>query len=206
MDIRDFSRAYAKSPLGIGSVLAAVLAGIAASQFGLGLGPSLLVALFGFAILFLLALILGVGQRAASAELGRESGAKAAARLAEAAGARERLAAIRLAQPELAAARDLLVLEAGRFVEDCGRVGTYDPQGVAAICDSLALVDAWLKEADESSIEKRFELPDANPFPEAAKRTAQALKDKAAIIAARRAAATGEMPGADRMAIEEELK
>ena len=99
-----------------------------------------------------------------------------------------------------------MVLEAGRFVEDCGRARTWDPEGVAAIVDSLALVDGWLKEADESSVERRFATPDANPFPDAARRTAQALREKAAIVAARRSAATGEMPGTDRIAIEEELK
>jgi hypothetical protein len=67
-------------------------------------------------------------------------------------------------------------------------------------------VNAWLKEADEASIERRFGLPDANPFPEAARRTAAALAAKAALVSARRAAAIGEIPGADQIAIEEELK
>ncbi len=206
MDIREFSLAYARSPFGIGSCLAALAAGAAARLLGSSPLGSVLAALGAFAALLALALAFGVGQRAAVAELGRESGSRAAARLAEAASARARLAALRLAQPEVAAARDLLVLEAGRLVEDCRRAGTYDPEGVQAVVDSLALVDAWLKEADESSVERRFELPDANPFPEAAKRTAQALREKAIVVSARRAAAVGEIPGADRIAIEEELK
>jgi hypothetical protein len=206
MEIREFSRAFAKSPYGIGSCLAALGFGCAAALLGTATALSVLVAIASFAVLVALGLATGLVQRAAVAEAGRESGAKAASRLAEAASARKRLAAMRIAHPELAAARDLLVLESGRLVEDCSRAGTWDPEGVAAVVDSLALVDAWLKEADESSVEKRFGLPDANPFPEAAARTAQALRDKAATIAARRAAATGELSGADRIAIEEELK
>jgi hypothetical protein len=206
MEIRAFSRAFARSPYGIGSVLAALGFGVAAALMGAAAALSVLVSLGGFAALLALGLAFGLVQRAAVAEAGRESGAKAASRLAEAASARKRLAALRIAQAELAAARDLVVLEAGKLVEDCSRAGTWDPEGVQAVIDSLALVDAWLKEADESSVEKRFGLPDANPFPEAAGRTARALRDKAAIIAARRAAATGELPGADRIAIEEELK
>jgi hypothetical protein len=139
-------------------------------------------------------------------ESGRASLAKSESRLGTAADARKRLAGIRLTEPALAAARDLLVLEAGRFVEDCRLAGTYDPVGVEAIVDSLALVDAWLKEADESSVERRFGLADEHPFPEAAGRTAEALRAKAALVSARRAEATGEIPGADRIAIEEELK
>jgi hypothetical protein len=206
MDIREFTRAFARSPYGIGSALAALGLGAAAAILGTATALSVLVAAASFAVLVALGLGLGLVQRAAVAESERESGAKAASRLAEAASARKRLAAMRITQGELAAARDLVVLEAGRLVEDCSRAGTWDPEGVAAVVDSLALVDAWLKEADESSVEKRFGLPDANPFPEAAARTARALRDKAAIVAARRAAAAGEIPGADRIAIEEELK
>ncbi len=206
MDKRSFLRSYVKSPLGIGSILAAVVVGAAALLLGLTFLLSILVAIAAFAILLVLGLAVGAGQRAAVAETDREAGGKAAERLAQAADARKRLAALRLPPGEVATARDLLVLEAGRFVEDCGRAKTWDPEGVAAIIDSLALVDGWLKEADESSVERRFATPDANPFPDAARRTAQALRDKASVVTARRAAATGEMPGTDRIAIEEELK
>jgi hypothetical protein len=206
MDIREFSRAYARSPLGILSLVAALGAAFAAYLAGAGAALSAL-ALIGVLAAFLaVGLALGAGQRAAASELEREAGAKAAARLAQAAEARRRLAALRISEPEVARARDALVLEAGSFVEACGRKGTYDPEGVEAILGSLELVDAWLKEADESSVEKRFGLPNANPFPQAAVRTAEALRGRAALVAARRAAATGEIPGADRLSIEEELK
>lgn len=205
MDLRQFARSYARSPLGIVSLFAAAGAGAAALALGAPPAASLLAALAALALLVGLGLALGLGQRAAAAELEREAGAKAGSRLAEAASARARLASLRLAQAEVAAARDLLVLEAGRFIEGCERAGTYDPEGVAAVVDSLALVDAWLSEADASSLEGRFGLPDASPFPEAASRTAAALRDKAVLVSARRVAATGELPGADRIAIEEEL-
>jgi hypothetical protein len=75
--------------------------------------------------LFLVAVLaLGLLQRAAVAEIDREFDARAAARLAEAAAARKRLATVRIADPAVAQARDLLVLEAGRLVENCGRAHT----------------------------------------------------------------------------------
>jgi len=206
MDIREFSRAYARSPLGILSIFAALAAGTAAGLLGLPPVFASLVALGAFAALLFLALGLGFGQRAAVAEADRAALSNAASRLAEAARAAARLASMRLGQADLASARDLLVLEAGRFIEGCRRVGSYDPEAVAAVQDSLTLVDAWLREADESSIEKRFDLPDANPFPEAVAATAKALRDKAVFIAARRARIVGEVSGADQIAIEEELK
>jgi len=206
MDMREFSRAYARSPLGIGSFLFALCAAFASALLGLSLPIAILVGLGSLAALLAAALAFGLAQGAAATESGRVSSVKAESRLAEAAAARNRLAALRLAEPEVAAARDLLVLEAGRFVEDCRRAGTYDPEGVEAIVDSLALVDAWLKEADESAVEKRFGLADEHPFPGAAKRIAGALREKAALVSERRASASGEIPGADRLAIEEELK
>jgi hypothetical protein len=206
MDLREFSRAYAKSPLGLGSIVAALAAGTGAGLLGLPAALSGLIGLATLAALLAMALVFGVGQRAASGELGREAGAKASSRLAEAALARKRLAGLRLVDDGVAKARDLFVLEAGRFIEDCDRLGSYDPEAVAAIEDSLALVDAWLREADETSVERRFDAPDAHPFPEAAARTAASLRDKAALVAARRAAVTGEISGEDRLAIEEELR
>jgi hypothetical protein len=206
MAIREFSGAYARSPLGICSLLVALGAGASARLAGLSLSASVLIGLGALALFFAAALISGFGQRAAIAETDREALSKARSRLAAAAEARRRLSTLRLSDPEVTRARDLVVLEAGRFVEDCRRAGTYDPEGVEAVLDSLALIDAWLKEADESSVEKRFDLADAHPFPEVARRTAEALRAKASLVSARRAAATGEIPGADRIAIDEELK
>jgi hypothetical protein len=206
MDMREFSRAYARSPLGIVSFLVALCVGSIAALRGLSPLLALLAALGSLAVFLAFGLGIGFAQRAAVAESGRASSLKAESRLAAAAEARRRLAALRLTEPEVAAARDLLVLEAGRFVEDCRRAGTYDPEGVEAVVDAPALVDAYLKEVDESSVERRFGLADEHPFPEAAKRTAEALRAKAALVSERRASATGEIPGADRIAIEEELK
>jgi hypothetical protein len=206
MDLRGFLRSYARSPLGIGSLALAVVAAFAVAASGLS--AAIAAAAFAGVLVapLLLGFVFGFAQRAAVDESGRAFLAEAESRLAEAAEARRRLAAMRLADPAVAAARDLLVFEAGRLVEDCRRAGTYDPEGVQAVIDSLSLVDAWLKEADESSREKRFGLADEHPFPEAAARTAEALRAKAALVSARRSSATGEIPGADRIAIEEELK
>ena len=199
-------RAVARSPLGIGALLFAIATGVGARLAGLGLGLSLLAGLgcLGLALVALLAL--GLLQRAAVAELDRTFDDDVTRRLTEAGTARKRLAVMRIADPAVAQARDLLVLEAGRLIEDCGRVRTYDPEALQAVSDGPTLVDAWLREADEMAVERRFALPDANPFPEAARRTAEALVAKATLIASRRASAIGEISGADQLAIDEELK
>ena len=105
-----------------------------------------------------------------------------------------------------AAARDLVVLEAGRYVESASATGLRDPHAAAALEESIALVDAWLREADETASERRFGGGDAHPFPEAAARVAAALRDKAAALVRARDAVSAGPAGADRLAAEEELK
>jgi hypothetical protein len=206
MDTSSFLRSYCRSPLWIVSFFIALGLGSSSSLLGLSAILSIVLGLGSLAAILVVSFALGFGQRAAVAEIQRSDAEKARSRLAQAAEARKRLASLRLAEPEVAVARDLVVLEAGRLVEDCGRLGTYDPEAVQAVLDSVELVDAWLKEADENSTERRFSMSEAHPFPEAASRAAQALREKAALIAKGRAESTDEIPGADRIAIEEELK
>jgi len=206
MRLSEFARAYSRSPAGIGSLFLGIGCGCVALFLGGSLAIAATVGLAGIGAAFALALATGAGQRAAAAELERGSAGKSASRVAAAKAARARLASLRIARPEIVAARDLAVLEAGSFIEACSRAGSYDPEGVAAIEDSLAIVDAWLKEADASAVERRFDLPDADPFPAAAERTAALLREKASVVAAARGRVSGEVPPSDRIAIEEELK
>ncbi len=206
MRIGAFARAFSRSPAGIGAVFTGLASGGAALFLGGGPLLAAAAAAGAFALVVAAALASGAAQRAASAELEREGAAKAAGRLADARRLRDRLAALRIARPEVAKARDLVVLESGSFIEECGRAGSYDPVGAAAIEESLGLIDAWLKEADASAIERRFDLPDADPIPDAAGRVAAALREKAAAIAAGRSRVSGGTLPSDRIAIEEELR
>jgi len=206
MDSREFFRRYARSPWGIATLFAALVAGILAGVLGAGALVSVLLGILGAGATLALGLATGRGLRSAVAEADRDSASRAAARIEAASAARARLAALRLPPGDVASARDLVVLEAGRLSETFARSGAYDPEAVQAVLDSLGLADAWMKERDQAATERRFNLPDADPFPEAERRTAAALRDKAALIAARRASAAGEIPSADIMAIEEELK
>ena len=206
METREFFAHYARSPWGLGSAFVAIGGGCAALALGAGPLVAVVVAAAAVGGGFALSLATGVGQKAVVAEGGREAAGRAADRMAAAREARSRLAALRLPGGAVAEARDLVVLEAGRLEESFARSGSYDPEAAQAVIDSLDLADAWMKERDEAATERRFELPDANPFPQAAERTASALKRKAAIISEGRSRATGEVPPADRMAIEEELK
>jgi len=206
MNSRDFARRYARSPWGIGSAFLALGAGLLAAALGaspvagMGAGVAVLGACLG------LSLATGLGQKAAVVEAERDSLARASDRMRLVAEARARLEALRLPAGEVARARDLAALEAGRLGETFARSGAYDPEAAQAVLDCLEIVDAWMRERDQAATERRFDLPDADPFPEAERRSAAAIREKAAIVARRRAAAAGDIPPADLVAIEEELK
>ncbi|HOX48491.1 MAG TPA: hypothetical protein PLG14_04830 [Spirochaetales bacterium] len=206
MTFSEYRRHFFRSAAGVGSLVAGPLAGLLGLSLGLGAVASALLALGLPALLFALGLATGAGPKAAAREAERSLAAKAKERLEAVSLARTRLAALRLAEPSVAAARDLLVLEAGRYLEAALAGGAYDPAAGAAVEESLALVDAWLKEADESSSERRFGQADAHPFPEAAARVSAALKDKAAVVARGRDSVQSVPTGPDLLAIEEELK
>lgn len=212
MTRRDYLRFIFLSPLGIGSLALSIAAGIGC---GIAAGPLPGLAVFsGLAlILGVLGLVTGLGPRSAAREQERAAAARVAQKLSSASEAMERLAALRLPQGELASARDLVVLEGGRFLEACvsrerASSGAAAEAAVSAeaLRQALELVNAWLAEADESSIERRFGTADAHPLSEAEARTAAALKDKAADLVRGRDLALGQPAAADRIAIEEELK
>ncbi len=205
MDTRDFLRRYARGPLGIAGFFAGIAIALVSLVAGLGPIWAALALVAAPTLALVIALATGAGQSSASREGEREARERARLRMEAAAEARARLERLRLAPGPVAQARDLLVLEAGRLDEGFRRTGAWDPEAAEAVSEALSLVDAWQREADESAIERRFDEADKHPFPDADSRVAAALREKAALIAERRAAAEGEIPPVDRVAIDEEL-
>jgi hypothetical protein len=217
MRIGDYLRLFPKSPLGIAGIFVALFGGLASGLAIAGpgaVGVAFCAALGAgavlYAIFFAAGLISGSGSRAASAEGEREGRAKAAKRIAAMKELRDRLSALRLADAEVGAARDLVVLEAGRFI-DAARASDadgpgYDPEAADALEGALALIGAWQTESDESAIERRFNQADAHDFPDATRRVVEALKAKAAIISRGRDRVLSGPSAADVVAIQEELQ
>lgn len=212
MTTRDYWRRFIASPVGIVALILALLVVLGAWRIGLPPFLALVVGFAAFGLLSLLGLVSGLGPRLAAREAERESRRGDEGRAAEAGALGDRLARLRLPDPEIAAARDLLVLEAGRLA---GAVATsskapseagplVDPRAPALLEEALELIQAWLQEADESSVERRFDAPDAHPFPEAKKRTLAALADKRAALLRLRDQV--ETPPPDRLAADEELR
>ena len=203
---KDYLKWYSQSPQGIGSVFAGIVAAIAMVATGI---PTGLAALAGSAIVVavgLVALVSGSGPKSAIAALEAAEARERDGKLRLAGEAREKLARLRLGEGEAAAAVGLVVLAAGEYLEACKRESRQDPLAEAALEESLAIVNIFLKEKDEAATEKRFGLDDKDPFADAEARVAAALREKAALLRERRVQIDGGLSAQGRMSVMEETE
>jgi hypothetical protein len=83
---------------------------------------------------------------------------------------------------------------------------SHSPAADERIADSLDLINIFLKELDEASTEKRYRLPDADPFADAKGRVQSALMENARFIRDERIGLDGGLPAEALMRAKEELK
>ncbi len=204
MQLRRYISNYALSPLGIANAGLAVLAGFLVGSVN-GLLVGLLSGAGCLGALFALALYSGFGPRFAAAEHERRLWAAGKERLAVASAMQKRLATLRVPDPGVRKLVDLVAMQAGMFINACGTARQRDPVGEDAITQSIELVDLYLKELDDASTERRYALPDDDPFADAVQRVSAALRDKAAMLEKARMDIEGGLQREDRMAIKEQL-
>jgi hypothetical protein len=214
MNPAEYARWYFRSALGLASVAAGVGGGLIGLAAGLPL-PWMLAGCFAFVSMAGLgSLLSGHGPRAALAARDAAAGRTRAARRLETAALRDRLVRIRLPDVELSDAVSALVLVSGRYLESCAAVEAdpdssiiaYDPAVEAALSEAVELVDLYLREKDESAVERRFALEDAHPVTDARSRVLAALHERAGIIHERLVLTGNGHAPADRLAAREELK
>lgn len=203
---RDFLRWYVRSPVGMGALVVSAAAGVGiglagasvAAAVGIGAGTFLAASAIAFAS--------GAGAKAAVRERERDLDASLAAGIAAAAKDRDRIAALRVRDPEVASASAAFALAFGEYLDACRREGTRDPRADDAAREVLEALTAFLRELDGTATERRFDLPDADPFPEAKARTLAFLKERTAYVRERRLSVDGGLGGSDKLAIREELR
>lgn len=207
MKTAEVLRAYLRSPLAIASAGTALLLG----AIGLFLlGGSALLGLLGGAALWLAFSAVAVQTRIGAASVvavrDADEGRRTLEAVEAAVRARETMARLRLPDPEVAAKLEYLVQASGEYLESARRAGSHSPQADARIADSLDIVNLYLKELDEASTERRYGLPDADPFADAKARVLAALLDNATLIRNERIALEGGLPPEALMRVKEELK
>lgn len=204
MNRREYVRNLAASPVGIALVAVAVSAG---GFLGVRMGAvvglvSGLATLAGFLLILSIA---GVGSALAASEQGRRAWASARPRLDAARDARNRLASLRVPDPEIKALLELVATRGTAYLSACESVRSHDPLAEDALSESVSIADLYLKELDGAATEKRFGLADADPFADAKSRTRSALLAQAAVVEKAALDLSGGLSSADRMEIKESL-
>jgi hypothetical protein len=206
MQLKDYFRLFIRSPLGIGGSFAS----LGLSLAGIVLGFSVPLALLAGSAVFVSAGFLATSTTWGSKQLVdvREHALlKATAqRLDMSESLRKRLASMRIGNMRVAEAVNLVVVASGDCLSACRRESTYDPLAHEALEASLEVVKLYLAESDEASMEKRFNIDDAEPFGDAEARSIALLKEHASTFRERRIQVEGGLHARDRMAIREELK
>lgn len=203
---RDFLRWYVRSPLGMAALVASAAAGAGIGLAGVALPAAVGIGAGTFLAASAIAFASGAGAKAAVRERERDLDASLAAGIAAAAKDRDRIAALRVRDPEVASASAAFALAFGEYLDACRREGTRDPRADDAAREVLEALTAYLRELDGTATERRFDLPDADPFPEAKARTLAFLKERTAYVRERRLSVDGGLGGSDKLAIREELR
>ena len=174
---------------------------------GLVSGPALgiVAGVASYAVIFAIVMVSGLGSTMASSEMDRRAWSAARGHLAAAKEARNRLASMRVPDPEIKALLELAATRGVAYLAACESARSRDPLAEDALAECVSIADLYLKELDGAATERRYGLADADPFADARARTAAALRDKAAIIEKAALDLSGGLSPADRMGVKESL-
>lgn len=204
MALFPFLKEFARTPLGIGVAVTSAVAGVVAG-ITLSTAAGVIVGIAGVVVATTAWLASGAAAKAVAADRERRRWIRDKEHLAEVRLAQRRLASLRLPDPQTKRVVELTALQAGRFLEACEAHRTRDPHGEAAIVESLELADLYLKELDDAAVERRFALPDDDPFADAGQRVRAALHERAQQIEKARFEIEGGVTRADLVSIQETL-
>ncbi|MCE5255360.1 MAG: hypothetical protein LLF89_00770 [Spirochaetaceae bacterium] len=195
-----------RSPLGIGGGFVGVIGAIGLIVAGVSAFIAVPAGMALAGLVGVIAHMAGAGPKQAIAARDAEIARAASEKLEQAEAGRNALSHMRIADPEVSSAVQLVVQSAGAYLEACRKENTHDPLADDAIAQARDLVDIYLKEQDEASTEKRYGLEDQDPFVDAKQRVVGGLKDKALVLRERRIQIDGGLPPVDQLSVREELK
>lgn len=210
MTTRDYWKHYSVSALGLASAALALAAGAfawmkAGMAGALPLFAGLLAAALSYGLLSAVFMATGLGPRSAVAERDRRAWSRDRSALEAVRVLADRLAALRISDPAVGKAAELASLKARAYLAACERARSRDPGADDAVAECLSIIGIFQKEADNTATERRYGLPDADPFADASARTAAALADKAAVLDKAALDLAGGLGGEARLSIKESL-
>ncbi len=204
MKIREYFFYFLVSPAGAVSTVAALAAGLAVGA-AVNMAAGSITAGAALLGLHLAAFFTGLGSRFAVRERDRRIWQGERLRLENVRQSQARLASMRIGDPAIKRLAETAAMRAGEYYSACIRRKTHDPKATGAAAECLELLDVFLTELDESATERRFDMPDANPFADAKERISAALNERIAILGKSTLDIEGGISAKDRLEIKEQL-
>jgi hypothetical protein len=207
MQIRRALGLYLKSRLNItlasvtgGAILLCLL--FAPASFALVAPLALLLYVVATAVL----LFSGRGASAVSVGEEAERRRRIMARVERFRELRERIGRLRIGDPEMRQAIEYFLLVSGEYLEGCAELVTYSPECNRRIEEVQEVVQIYLKELDESSTERRFQVRDPHDFADYRERTISGIKERALFIKQKALEAFDRLSPEEQLRILEELE
>jgi len=185
------------------ALLALVVGTLVGLKAGAAVGTT--AGIIALAAAFVILTMSGAGSRLAAAEVERREWSDARRYMDAVRDNRDRLATIRITDSDVRAMLQLAAERATRYLVACESAHSRAPLAEDALADCLSIADLYIKELDGASTERRYGLPDTDPFADARDRTLAALRDRIAILDKSILDLDGGLTSADRMEIKETL-
>lgn len=204
MKTGEYIRLYSRSMPGVLAYIVSILAAVLAYR-SWGLWPAIAFGAGSVIFLGIIALISGLGPKAALGERDREIESKARAGLA---GIREkaiRLANIRVKDDEVTEALALVSLKAASYVSSRSRSGSLDPVADNALDESLEIANAYLRLLDAESTGQRYKTANMGSPQDARAGLIESLRQRAYILDRAAMALLGADHPVDSLDIQEQL-
>ncbi|HUW69948.1 MAG TPA: hypothetical protein VMX33_06915 [bacterium] len=204
MTRRTYLINLATSMAGVAMALLALVVGtLVGLKAGAAVGTT--AGIIALAAAFVILTMSGAGSRLAAAEVERREWSDARRYMDAVRDNRDRLATIRITDSDVRAMLQLAAERATRYLVACESAHSRAPLAEDALADCLSIADLYIKELDGASTERRYGLPDTDPFADARDRTLAALRDRIAILDKSILDLDGGLTSADRMEIKETL-
>lgn len=146
------------------------------------------------------------GAREIAGEQQEQRDRETAAKIARDTALRENLARLRLPDEGLRRAIEYFLLVSGTYLEKCRELAIYSPAGSAKIEEVVQLCQVYLEERDQSSTEKRYNLPDTDGFADYKSRVINLIQAAAGSLKQLITDELTGLTGSEQIEIIEELK
>ena len=159
MKFSEILGSYAHSLLGVSAALGSIIAGVLA--FFLGKVPLLFSVLISAAIYLVSSAAFLLTKRGAKSVIREQDYLRflrISEKVQEASDERDRISFLRIADEGIDRAVKYFLLVSGQYLDVCRKEKTYDPVANNAITEVLTIIQAFLTDKDDASVDKRFSL------------------------------------------------